>query len=120
MIHRFGAFELDLAQVELRREGRPVAVSASGARIVLVRRGDRVLALEDRCSHEAQPLSDGYVDGLTIECAECRYEVGVVKVDPNPNARAASSSCSRRVRSGLNRRRRSEKRRKPRPSGTSG
>ncbi len=37
--------------------------------IALVRFGDSVYALEDRCSHEEVPLSEGYVDGEVITCA---------------------------------------------------
>jgi len=38
--------------------------------------------LHAKCSH-----------GLTIECAECRYEVGVVKVDPSLMTQAGASSA---------------------------
>jgi nitrite reductase/ring-hydroxylating ferredoxin subunit len=42
----------------------------SGDRVCLIRRGDRVNALHDECTHQAMPLSAGEVleDG-TIECA---------------------------------------------------
>lgn len=42
---------------------------ADGTRIVLIRRGDVVTALEDECPHQAMPLSAGELcpDG-TIEC----------------------------------------------------
>ncbi len=47
--------------------------------------GGKTLTIEEvlkaRCSH-----------GLTIECAECRYEVGVVKVNPSLIAQAGGSS----------------------------
>ncbi|MEO7965943.1 MAG: Rieske (2Fe-2S) protein [Gemmatimonadaceae bacterium] len=41
----------------------------SGERVVLIRRGDVVSALEDECPHQAMPLSAGELcaDG-TIEC----------------------------------------------------
>lgn len=40
-----------------------------GVRVVLIRRGSMVTALEDECTHQAMPLSAGdlYPDG-TIEC----------------------------------------------------
>jgi len=48
-------------------------------------KGSQPLTIEEvykaRCSH-----------GLTIECAECRYEVGVVKVDPSLIAQTGGSS----------------------------
>ena len=34
----------------------------------MVRVGDEVFAIEDVCSHAEVPLSDGEVDGCTIEC----------------------------------------------------
>ncbi len=37
--------------------------------VVLVRTGEGVYALEDCCSHEEYPLSEGYVEDGTIECA---------------------------------------------------
>lgn len=42
---------------------------ADGTRVVLIRRGDVVTALEDECPHQAMPLSAGELcpDG-TIEC----------------------------------------------------
>jgi 3-phenylpropionate/trans-cinnamate dioxygenase ferredoxin subunit len=50
-------------------EGRPAPLELEGERIVLVRRGEQVFALADRCSHEDAPLHDGIVDGDRIECA---------------------------------------------------
>jgi 3-phenylpropionate/trans-cinnamate dioxygenase ferredoxin component len=37
--------------------------------IAVVRVGDELFALEDVCSHAEFPLTDGEVDGTTIECA---------------------------------------------------
>ena len=36
--------------------------------IAVVRVGDEVFAIEDVCSHAEVPLSEGEVDGCTIEC----------------------------------------------------
>ncbi|WP_016699743.1 Rieske (2Fe-2S) protein [Actinoalloteichus spitiensis] len=49
-------------------EGRPVAVTVAGTPVVLVRRGDDVHALLDRCSHAEVPLSQGEVTGGGLEC----------------------------------------------------
>lgn len=43
-------------------------VVVDGEDLVLVREGDDVYALEDRCSHAEVALSDGDVDGTSIEC----------------------------------------------------
>jgi 3-phenylpropionate/trans-cinnamate dioxygenase ferredoxin component len=37
--------------------------------VALVRTGDQVYALEDCCSHEEYPLSEGWVEDRQIECA---------------------------------------------------
>ncbi len=37
--------------------------------IALIRLGEEVYALEDRCSHEEVPLSEGFVEGEVITCA---------------------------------------------------
>jgi nitrite reductase/ring-hydroxylating ferredoxin subunit len=44
------------------------AVTVGDTPVLLVRRGDRVLALHDRCSHRGCPLSDGELDGEVVEC----------------------------------------------------
>jgi 3-phenylpropionate/trans-cinnamate dioxygenase ferredoxin subunit len=57
--------------------GIPTSISlADGQRVCLVRVGDQVYALEDQCSHQAMPLSAGYViepnegtEDPQIECA---------------------------------------------------
>jgi nitrite reductase/ring-hydroxylating ferredoxin subunit len=35
---------------------------------LLLRRGDEVFAIHDRCSHRGGPLHKGALDGDTIEC----------------------------------------------------
>ena len=37
--------------------------------VALIRTGDAVYAVEDVCSHEEYPLSEGWVEDHTIECA---------------------------------------------------
>lgn len=49
--------------------GEVMAVEMDGHEIALVRdEGGAVHALEDRCSHDDIALSDGDVDGCTLEC----------------------------------------------------
>lgn len=52
-------------------EGVARAVAAPGRTLVVVRVGDTLYVLDDRCSHEEFPLSEGYVDveAGEIECA---------------------------------------------------
>jgi nitrite reductase/ring-hydroxylating ferredoxin subunit/uncharacterized membrane protein len=52
------------------QEGRPVKVSADGVDVLVVREGDRLLALADRCSHRGGPLHEGDV---VLGCIECPW-----------------------------------------------
>jgi 3-phenylpropionate/trans-cinnamate dioxygenase ferredoxin subunit len=61
MSTRLCAFEELTPDVPLRVELAELDVA-----VVLV--GDEVFALEDVCSHAEVPLTDGEVDGCTIEC----------------------------------------------------
>lgn len=49
--------------------GRLKAANAGGTAIVLANVGGRICALQDRCSHEEYPLSDGELDGDQVVCA---------------------------------------------------
>lgn len=49
-------------------ESRPSRVVVEGLPIALVRTAEGVFAISDRCSHADVALSDGDVDGCTIEC----------------------------------------------------
>jgi 3-phenylpropionate/trans-cinnamate dioxygenase ferredoxin subunit len=49
--------------------GSALRVELDEIDVAVVRVGDEVFAIEDVCSHADFPLSDGEVDGCTIECA---------------------------------------------------
>ena len=59
------AIRVPLADVAV---GRPMLVEAEGARVVLVRVGDRVHALGDVCAHKGGPLSEGKLSGTRLAC----------------------------------------------------
>jgi len=50
--------------------GAPIRVDFDGIKVAVVRAGDSVYAVADRCSHANYSLAAGEVDGdqLTIEC----------------------------------------------------
>ncbi|GAB2571292.1 non-heme iron oxygenase ferredoxin subunit [Microlunatus antarcticus] len=48
--------------------GSALAVEIDGTEVAIVRTGDRYYAIADECSHASVPLSEGDVDGCTIEC----------------------------------------------------
>lgn len=60
----------EVAALSALEEGAPLKVEVDGVAVVLVRIGDDVYALADRCSHEDASLSEGavYEDDLEIEC----------------------------------------------------
>ncbi len=49
--------------------GDTLAVEAAGERIVLANVDGDVYALQDNCSHQDFPLSDGELEGTQLECA---------------------------------------------------
>lgn len=54
---------------DLPEDGSLLRVDAGGDAIVLARWEGEIFALEDRCSHQDFPLSDGEIDrGGRIEC----------------------------------------------------
>lgn len=61
-------------------------VRVDGRKIVLANRGGKIYALEDRCSHEEFPLSDGELTGNELTCilhgARFDLETGAAKALP--------------------------------------
>jgi nitrite reductase/ring-hydroxylating ferredoxin subunit/uncharacterized membrane protein len=49
-------------------QGRAVRATAGDARLLLVRQGDQLHALDETCAHAGGPLADGHVVDGTIEC----------------------------------------------------
>ena len=47
---------------------KPIRADAGGVPVVLVRRGEQVIALADRCTHRGGPLHEGAVEDGTITC----------------------------------------------------
>jgi 3-phenylpropionate/trans-cinnamate dioxygenase ferredoxin subunit len=62
---------IDVGELSTFVEGIPQQTKIEGRILVLVRIGDTVYALDDRCSHEDFSLAEGEVDVATkeIECA---------------------------------------------------
>lgn len=58
-------------------EGRPIKAKLGMNQLVLVRQGEKILALHDTCAHAGGPLNEGKVVGSTIECPwhASRYEL---------------------------------------------
>lgn len=46
----------------------PLCVTIEGRQIALFRLGDRIYAIDDACTHEGGPLTDGFIEGEEVEC----------------------------------------------------
>ncbi len=60
-------FERACAAAEVE-DGKAHAVEVAGVEVALVRDGDTVYAIRDECSHAEIALSEGDVEGCTVEC----------------------------------------------------
>lgn len=60
---------LKVANLSQLADGECLAAELDGLPIVLVRSGDRITALENRCPHAGAPLSEGFVEGANIVCS---------------------------------------------------
>jgi 3-phenylpropionate/trans-cinnamate dioxygenase ferredoxin component len=61
------AFELACSLDEFR-DGEAVGAKVGDQDLAIARDGDEVFAVEDICSHAAVALSEGEVEGCTVEC----------------------------------------------------
>ena len=50
-------------------EGVPLLHDFEYETALIVRIGETIYAIEDRCSHDGNPLADGQIVGCTIACA---------------------------------------------------
>jgi NADPH-dependent 2,4-dienoyl-CoA reductase/sulfur reductase-like enzyme/nitrite reductase/ring-hydroxylating ferredoxin subunit len=50
------------------RDGEPVLGHANGEPVLLVRRGDELLAIGATCTHYGGPLAEGVIDGDEVRC----------------------------------------------------
>ena len=48
--------------------GKPVAIDVEGKPVCVARVGEEVFAVSNICTHAYAELSDGEIDGFTIEC----------------------------------------------------
>jgi nitrite reductase/ring-hydroxylating ferredoxin subunit/uncharacterized membrane protein len=83
-------------------EGRPTRVVVEDTPVLLLRDGERILAIHDRCSHRGCSLSEGSVEGTEIVCGchGSRFDLrdGAVRGGP---ATSAQPSFQVRVDDGV-------------------
>jgi toluene monooxygenase system ferredoxin subunit len=68
--------------------GDMAARIVDGRKVLLVRIDDVVFAYEDRCAHQAMPMSEGSLDGTTLTCSAHHYSYDV-RTGEGINPRAA-------------------------------
>ena len=61
------AFE-KAASLDEFRDGEAVGATVGDQDVAIARDGEEFFAVEDICSHAAVPLSEGDVEGCTVEC----------------------------------------------------
>jgi nitrite reductase/ring-hydroxylating ferredoxin subunit len=57
------------AEASLLSDGRPLRVVVDDTPVLLLREGESIFAIHDRCSHRGCSLSEGSVEGQEIVCA---------------------------------------------------
>lgn len=59
------------------REGSPVPVYPKGVGVLLIRLGDELFAVRNKCAHMGCPLEGGLLEGpvLTCPCHDWRFDV---------------------------------------------
>jgi len=81
------------ADASVLPEGRPTRVVVDDTPVFLLRRGEQIFAIHDRCSHRGCSLSDGSVEGDEIVCAchGSRFDrrTGALKRGPATEAQPA-------------------------------
>lgn len=58
----------DIGDVDIVDDDDVVQVCIDEARLAVYKIDDQVYVTDDRCTHQEASLSDGYMDGRTIEC----------------------------------------------------
>ncbi len=57
-----------VARLDQLPEGRGLCVQIDGIDVGLFRVGDEIHAMENRCPHAGDPLSEGSLDGSVVQC----------------------------------------------------
>jgi len=56
------------ASLDEFRDGEAIGATVGDQDVAIARHGDELFAVEDICSHAAVALSEGEVEGCTVEC----------------------------------------------------
>lgn len=77
---------IKVAQASAIPDQSALCVELNGQRIALFNLGGEFYAIQDACTHEGGPLSEGVIDGEAVECpwhgAIFNIRTGAVILDP--------------------------------------
>jgi 3-phenylpropionate/trans-cinnamate dioxygenase ferredoxin component len=59
---------VDIGGADAVTETAPLSAEVEGAAVLVVRCGDELYAVEDRCTHDGEPLNEGQVEECQIIC----------------------------------------------------
>ena len=59
---------IDIGGIESVHETAPLTAEVDGVPIVVVRCGPQIYAVEDRCTHDGEPLGEAEVESCEIVC----------------------------------------------------
>jgi 3-phenylpropionate/trans-cinnamate dioxygenase ferredoxin subunit len=59
---------IDIGGIESVHETAPLTAEVDGVPIVVVRCGPQIYAVEDRCTHDGEPLGEAEVEDCQIVC----------------------------------------------------
>jgi 3-phenylpropionate/trans-cinnamate dioxygenase ferredoxin component len=59
---------IDIGGADAVTEASPLGAEVEGVAVIVVRCGDALYAVEDRCTHDGEPLNEGQVEECQIVC----------------------------------------------------
>ena len=59
---------VDIGGADAVTEAAPLSAEVEGVAVIVVRCGDALYAVEDRCTHDGEPLNEGQVEECQIIC----------------------------------------------------
>ncbi|MEX2203903.1 MAG: Rieske (2Fe-2S) protein [Actinomycetota bacterium] len=74
-------------------EGKPIRVELDGEAVLLVRSGDRLFAMENRCSHQGAPLYRGPVRFGSLNHVTCPAHGSMFNLEDGAVLRGAASNA---------------------------
>lgn len=92
---------IDLLALDELPERRPLGLTAEGVSLVLLRRGDEVVAVPDECPHLGASLRQGRLDGSDhLVCPAHGWRFDVFSIPENGESAGGCTRIPLRIRDG--------------------